>query len=883
MWFGTDNGLARFDGRRIQNFSLGSAESDRVIATKTSSAGEIWVGTQNGALIRSGNAFRPIEGTSGFSISVISFGRETLLGTGNGILLRVKQSENGTFTAEPVLPQAIETEGRTAAAITGLAEREDEIVITTAGRGAFVLRDGSLKALPTTPSVPGLNALEVAGDGALWIGTDAAKSVSGVQMISNGRSQRIAAPTSRVISLEANDGGVWAGTERYGLFQFEGTKLKKTFTFENTSGGLRSDTIYTLFTDREGVLWIGTNRGVSRFDRMGATQQTVSDIPNSNFIRSLFHSSDGILHAGSNRGLFEYVKENWRPVAGFADRVIYSIHQSGPLLFATASGLLDARGGTIASGDVRSIATFGKTYAAIVGRGVVDISGGKQDVVVRDETVSSLFATGDRLWIGTSGRGLFSFDGKAAKLEISAEVLKSGTIWKVAGDTNGSLWIAGQHGVFRVRDGQAEEIVKVEDVRDVFIAGNDVWAATATRGLVHARQHERFGWIVSSVSFEQGLPSEKAFAILPVEEGLLIGTNRGVVTYRPATIAPKLIASRVISQREHDLAELDSTIALDHPQNALLIEVAGQSSRTFPEEFQYAFTLKNSNGDVVDSRFGNDAQYAPADLRSGDYTIEAVAFDRDLNESEPLAIRFSIARAPFPWTATALGVLLILALVGLTWAIVEHRRMRERNRELAAARFDLANEAERERRRIARDLHDQTLADLRSLMILSDRHDVDSKEFRGEIEAVSGEIRRICEDLSPSVLENVGLVAALQFLLGRTIGNNRFSAADDLDEKITMPPNVQIQVYRIVQEVLTNIRSHSTADLVQIKVDVAANHEFTVRVDDNGEPFEVGSNASGRGIANIRARSSLINATVSWNRRGNGNTFSLSVPQSDQA
>lgn len=883
MWFGTDNGLARFDGRRIQNFSLGSVESDRVLALRVSSEGELWIGTQNGGYLRTRNTFREIDGTLGFGVTVISFGRETLLGTANGIVLRVERNEAGVYSAAPVLPQPIEAADGTATAITGLAQRNDGLVIATAGRGAFVFRNGSLTTLATTPAVTGVNALAVAADEALWLGTDAARNASGVHVTSGTRSQRLTAPTSKVISLEVNDGGVWAGTERFGLFQFEGTKLKKTFTFENTSGGLRSDTIYTLFTDREGVLWIGTNRGVSRFDRTGATQQTVSDIPNSNFIRSLYHSSDGILHAGSNRGLFEYVKENWRPVAGFSDRVIYSIHQSGPLLFGTASGLLDARGGTIASGDVRSIATFGKTYAAIVGRGVVDISGGKQDVVVRDETVSSLFATGDRLWIGTSGRGLFSFDGKAAKLEVSPEALKSGTIWKMATDTSGGLWIAGQHGVFRVRDGQAEEIVKVEDVRDVFIAGSDVWAATATRGLVHARQHERFGWIVSSVSFEQGLPSEKAFAILPVAEGLLIATNRGVVTYRPATIAPKLIASRVISQREHDISELASPIELEHPQNAILVEVAGQSSRTFPEEFQYAFLLKNSQGDIVDSRFGNDAQYAPPDLRSGDYTIEAIAFDRDLNESEPLAIRFSIARAPFPWTATALAVLLLLALVGLTWAIIEHRRMRERNRELAAARFDLANEAERERRRIARDLHDQTLADLRNLMILSDNPEVETKEFRGEIEAVSGEIRRICEDLSPSVLENVGLVAALQFLLGRTIEHNRFSASDDLDEKITMPPNVQIQVYRIVQEVLTNIRSHSTADLVEIKVDVAANHEFTVRVDDNGEPFEVGSNASGRGIANIRARSSLINATVSWNRRENGNRFVLTVPQSDQA
>jgi signal transduction histidine kinase len=339
-----------------------------------------------------------------------------------------------------------------------------------------------------------------------------------------------------------------------------------------------------------------------------------------------------------------------------------------------------------------------------------------------------------------------------------------------------------------------------------------------------------------------------------------------------------LIPVRILSQRVHDLSEAESMIALDHPQNSILVEVAGQSSRTFPEEFQYAFMLKNSKGEEIGRQLSNDSQFAPTDLRPGDYTIESIAFNRDLLASEPLTISFSVARAPFPWTATALGLLLVLALVGLTWAVIEHRRIRQRNRELAAARFDLANEAERERRRIARDLHDQTLADLRNLMILSDRADVETKEFRGEIEAVSGEIRRICEDLSPSVLENVGLVAALQFALGRTIENNRFTAADDLDEKITVPASVQIQIYRIAQEVLNNIRAHSSADLVKMIVEVSPEGEFRLSIDDNGAHFEPGSNAGGRGIANIRARASIINANVSWEPREKGNRFSLSVP-----
>jgi signal transduction histidine kinase len=242
-------------------------------------------------------------------------------------------------------------------------------------------------------------------------------------------------------------------------------------------------------------------------------------------------------------------------------------------------------------------------------------------------------------------------------------------------------------------------------------------------------------------------------------------------------------------------------------------------------------------------------------------------------------VHFFVAKAPFPWTATALGVLLLLSLVGLVWAIVEHRRIAERNRELAVARLDLANEAERERRRIARDLHDQTLADLRNLMITSDKLVADNGAFRSEIEAVSTEIRRICEDLSPSVLENVGLVAALEFLLDRTVENRRFDAEDALEDRINLPLNVQLQIYRIAQEVLTNIVRHSDAKLVEMNVETSAAGEFGMTIRDDGRPFQPDdSTHRGRGVSNIRSRANIINGKVEWKESpGGGNAFFLSI------
>jgi signal transduction histidine kinase len=664
------------------------------------------------------------------------------------------------------------------------------------------------------------------------------------------------------------------------LFQIVDSKLKKSYTFANTSGGLRSDTILTLFTDREGVLWIGTNRGVSRFDRLGASQETVSDIPNSNFVRSLFVEA-GRSYAGTNRGLFEKdAEKEWAEVPRFKNRVIYSIENdnAGNVLIGSSDGAYDLSGRRLFDGDVRGFAPLNsREYAAVFGRGVLEFP--SRTVFPNDSVTSVTRGLNDRVWIGTAGKGLYSFDGKNVTYEASPDALKSGTIWKTIDGADGTLFVAGQHGVFAVRNGQVEQIVSVEDVRDIYADDGHLWAATTTRGLLHARGDDRFGWLVSAIGFEQGLPSEKAFAILPTEEGLLIGTNRGVVTYKAGTIAPKMIVTRVLSQRAHALSELAGKIDLEYPQNSLLVEVAGQSSRTFPEEFQYAFVLTNGKGEEVDRRVSNDAQYSPADLAPGNYTIEAIAFNRDLLASDPLFIQFSVAKAPFPWTATALGILLAIAVVGLIWAMFEHRRIQQRNRELAAARLGLANEAERERRRIARDLHDQTLADLRNLMMLTDKTAPGNPEFRTEIEAVSGEIRRICEDLSPSVLENVGLVAALEFLLDNTIENRKFSADNDLEDRINLPMNVQLQIYRIAQEVLTNIKKHSSADHVEMSVEVNGDGHLNLQIDDNGKPFYPdGNSTKGRGVANIKARASLVNAKVSWKGlRSGGNRFVLNI------
>jgi signal transduction histidine kinase/ligand-binding sensor domain-containing protein len=629
------------------------------------------------------------------------------------------------------------------------------------------------------------------------------------------------------------------------------------------------------------------------------------------------------------------------------------------------------------SGSVRAIARFGDAvYVATFGRGLERFEGPGRRTLVwpragddeRGREVVSLYADSERgrLWVGTANAGVFYFDGRAVKAEPALAPLAASTVWGAAG-ADGWLWLATSRGLFAFREGRPlVEVAHDVDARAIaaVASGDDkslprAWCATAGAGVLRVALDEQFGPVTSRLDTEQGLPSDGAFAVLAfaAKEGegasLLVGTTRGLARYEPGGLAPALRLTRVAASRAYQPEELrGGALRLDYPQNSIALDVDASDSRTFPEQFQYAFTLLDSRGRTVKQKLSHDSQFQADGLPAGRYRITARAYTLDLTPSAPLAFDFEVASAPFPRTTVALSVLLALALVALAWAYLEHRRilrsreaLREANRQLAAARLQLASEAESERRRIARDLHDQTLADLRRLLLLTDemqsggltqgagvgmtatsgvaaaasgptagandslaRTDGDASgagvgttgalagasggalqtvvfdpaALRAEIEAISQEVRRICEDLSPSVLENVGFAAALEFALASALAHlpaehkftYEFTCDESLEERLALAPGAQMQVYRIVQEAVSNVCRHARAAHVRLTTHLDEEGLFTLTLEDDGRGFDAANRKAlkGRGLAGIRARASLVEAEVEWRRREGGGT-----------
>ncbi|MGH9929820.1 MAG: ATP-binding protein, partial [Pyrinomonadaceae bacterium] len=500
------------------------------------------------------------------------------------------------------------------------------------------------------------------------------------------------------------------------------------------------------------------------------------------------------------------------------------------------------------------------------------------------------------------------YDGADVKPDPAFAKLKGSTVRSIQSTPDKTLWFATNRGVYACKP-ESDCILAAPGFEARFLAPdpggkqNEMWCGTSGAGLLKIRLDDEVGPVVSQLDAEQGLPSQNVFAVQTQanpdgSESVLIGTGRGIARYRTDRVTPTLYATRVVSKRVHSAGELRLGLHLEYPQTSLLLDVAAINSRTFPEQFQYAFTLLDANNAVIKQKLSRESQFTMEGLRPGKYRVTARAFSKDLVASEPLSFELSIAKAPFPWTSTALAILLALALLALLWAVLERRRIARTsaalvaaNNELADARMNLANEAERERRRIARDLHDQTLADLRHLMLLSDHvpangeagKQLDPAVLRTEIEAISQEVRRICEDLSPSVLQNVGFAAALEFALSHAVqdapADRRFEyefiCDESLEERAQLPPNVQMQIYRMVQEAVSNIWRHAGATHVKMTVDAVPGSDFVLQLKDNGRDFDPAEqeNLEGRGLANMRARASLIAAEISWEKSPEGGTI----------
>ena len=200
---------------------------------------------------------------------------------------------------------------------------------------------------------------------------------------------------------------------------------------------------------------------------------------------------------------------------------------------------------------------------------------------------------------------------------------------------------------------------------------------------------------------------------------------------------------------------------------------------------------------------------------------------------------------------------------------------------------------EQERGRISRELHDdlgQSLIVVKLTMrkiyraLSTDNLAVteDLENALAQLDSLIDKVRRISHNLSPSILEDFGLEAALASLF------EDFSATEELKfsinlEKVSphLSPTVQVAIYRIFQEALTNISKHAAASEVKVQI-TRTNDHIRFLVEDNGRGFDLAAaKAGGRGVglASIEERLHLLKGVLEiQSQKGRGTQLSFILP-----
>ena len=188
--------------------------------------------------------------------------------------------------------------------------------------------------------------------------------------------------------------------------------------------------------------------------------------------------------------------------------------------------------------------------------------------------------------------------------------------------------------------------------------------------------------------------------------------------------------------------------------------------------------------------------------------------------------------------------------------------------DLQRSRERLVATREEERRRLRRDLHDGLGAQLAGLNVQAgtirrliprdpDAAEVLVVELREELRGAIADIRRLVYNLRPPALDDLGLAEALRRLAERygSDGEQPRVAVEAPEQLPTLPAAVEVAVYRITQEALTNVARHAKANSCEVRLTV--NHDVTLEVVDDGVGIPAGRNA-GVGLSSMRERASEL-------------------------
>jgi signal transduction histidine kinase len=244
------------------------------------------------------------------------------------------------------------------------------------------------------------------------------------------------------------------------------------------------------------------------------------------------------------------------------------------------------------------------------------------------------------------------------------------------------------------------------------------------------------------------------------------------------------------------------------------------------------------------------------------------------------------------WSAAAAGNLIYAAARDVTERIKAETTIQERERELQSLTGRLILGQEAERRRLARELHDDLSQRLAALAIevgKLETHVQDGKEsilkrlcgLRDQTIRIAADVHNLSRRLHPSILEDLGLTKAVEAECARFGSREGIAVAYNAENIPTiLPKDISLSIYRIIQEGLNNIAKHACARRADVCLS-ASEASLHLAIQDDGLGFDVDEvrKMPGLGLSSIRERVRLVNGRHRIKSEpGKGTAIEVTVP-----
>jgi signal transduction histidine kinase/ligand-binding sensor domain-containing protein len=756
----------------------------------------------------------------------------------------------------------------------------------------YCVRDGQLTTYSGLP--PNVIVSYKDRQGFLWI-TDPGRH--GVALWKDGQSTSLdgLSTTSRFRVLVDHEGGIWVGTEDEGLYCLR----RQAITVYGSKEHRGTEDIHVLLRDRSGKLWFGSNTGLGLF-RDGRLESSYDPGPGSapvdtciscegeHSVLALYEDRDGTLWVGTGNGVARLRGGRLRREKSLLARIRNAVNviyrdREGNLWFGGDGGLYRLHAGEL------------RQYSKADGLGADSVN-----TILEDRAGT--------LWIGTE-KGLARFSNGAISSWTDANGWASAEVNSLYEDDQGVLWAGSfDKGLSRIEKGKVTRITTAQGLysNSIFSVIDDdqgfLWMASSV-GLFRARKQELNDFAAGRVSYITSTHFGKADGLFELDctnygEPGWFKTRDGKVWFRTrdgiGMIDPKLVP---LSKRpppvtiescilDHNPAPCSGGLTIHPSRQDLEIDYAGLSFIR-PDDMRFKYRLVGLDRDWVEAGTRRTAYYSH--LPPGHYRFQVIAANSDgvwnlEGKSMPVIVLPPFYRT---WWFLLLASLIAAGTVVLAWQYRVAQLKRVNTLQQVFSR-ELINSQEQERKRIAAELHDslgQTLAIIKNRAVLSlsgpDDHTRALEQLDEIAEAASHaieEVREIVYNLRPYHLERLGLTKSIEAMIRRASTGDgvRFAAEiEPLDSLFSA--EAEINVYRILQEAISNIVKHAQATEAKVSVKRSSTGADVV-IQDNGRGFlpcsadPTETRRGGFGLIGIAERARLLGGDLTVDSAPGGGT-----------